>query len=62
MKILLADDSNNCLKIITKMLKDTNILVDETDNILILQTCSTIYDDYYVILCAKEIERNKIWR
>lgn len=28
MKILLADDSNNCLKIITKMLKDTNILVD----------------------------------
>ena len=28
MKILLADDSDNCLKIITKMLKDTNILVD----------------------------------
>lgn len=41
-------------------LYDTNILVNETNNILILQTCSTIYDDYYVILCAKEIERNKI--
>ena len=27
-KILLVDDSDNCLKIITKMLKDTNILVD----------------------------------
>ena len=36
-------------------LYDTNINISSIDNILILQTCSTIYNDYFVIICAKKI-------
>lgn len=38
-------------------LYETNVSVNGDDNVLILQTCSTFYDNYYVILCAKEMER-----
>ena len=39
---------------------ETNVEVNDKDNVLILQTCSSNYEDYFVIVCAKRIEMRKI--
>lgn len=38
----------------------TNVEVNEEDNVLILQTCSNNYENYFVIICAKRIEKRNI--
>ena len=38
---------------------ETNVEVTEEDNVLILQTCSNDYKDYFIIICAKRIEKRK---
>ncbi len=45
--------------LINNSLYNTNVTINKLDNILVLQTCSDKYKDYFVIVCAKEIEKRK---
>lgn len=53
--INIKDYQKHYNNLLNNSIYNTNISINELDNILILQTCSKEKQDYFVIVCAKKI-------